>query len=375
VDIYCVRHAASAASLLLAALTGCGCGFRTEASGPGPDAVLDAAPGGSARTGCYGAGAWEVCLAARPTGVTTLNGPIDTDRDSRCATAAMAGWTTTGQPGACFLLGDTVVVAGPTRVTGDKPLVVVAHTSISIEALLDAASHRADRGPPRSAAACPASSQAAERSTEGASGGAGGSFVTLAGDGGQGGDDESNVGLAAPAELAAPARLRGGCAGQTGGAKGPPDAGRGGGGGGAVYLLAGIEIRIAAAINASGAGGEAGKRRSGGSGGGSGGMIVLAAPSILLSGNLVANGGSGSAGGTDGAEGSDGQDPDVTMPLVAAKAPGNGGSGYPAPVLGGLSGSAELDGGGGGGGGAGYICTTVAPSGGGVSSPPLRVVP
>lgn len=114
----------------------------------------------------------------------------------------------------------------------------------------------------------------------------------------------------------------GGLGGSSGFAGGP---GGGGGGGGAVLLCSDSEIVVAGGVSVrggnagtagSGAGGEMGSRpilslsgargggggggaggSAGGSGGGSGGAIVLDAPSVQLSGQLVAAGGSGTSGG------------------------------------------------------------------------------
>jgi hypothetical protein len=158
--------------------------------------------------------------------------------------------------------------------------------------------------------------------------------------------------------------LRGGCDGQAGngpgetkGVKGP--------GGGVVYLIAGKEIDISGAINASGgAGGGGGSGAcAGGGGGGSGGMIALDAPLITVSGLLLANGGGGGEGSQEGDVSQNGDEP---MTITAAwggrggsQGGGDGGDGSAGPAAGhgenGSDGTNTSGCGGGGGGGAGLV--------------------
>jgi hypothetical protein len=343
-----------------------GCGFESRTMGTsdgGVDAAIDADPGpGPGPTEvCYGpTGVWRVCLREAPTGQVTLPPTLDTDTSGLCQSTQPVGWTAS-QPAACFVLGRTIERArgATTRVTGRRPLVLLAHTSILISDVLDYAGHRAANDNPTIAspdAPCrmftvnPASNNSG-------GGGAGGSFMTRAGNGGRGGNQAQN-GQAAVEEQDPPLRLRGGCPGQAGArlADGDRGAGRGGG---AIYLLAGEQIAISGTVNASGAGGTASDDRSGGSGGGSGGMIVLHASSIAVNGNgaVLAKGGGGAGGGLGAEPGEDGEDAPVEPPLRAASGGGNGGEGFPAAnnALDGTSGENNNDGGGGGGGGAGYI--------------------
>lgn len=316
---------------------------------------------------CYGPadGPWRVCLAAAPPNPITLPAEIDTDKSILCERDQPAGWMP-AQPAACFILGMTIMTSAmpvltPTRVTGQRPLVLLADTTISIATLVDVASHRTDNNDRMVAspkASCRPFSQAPGAGDgNGGGGGAGGSFTTRGGNGGRGGSDNEN-GQAALADPAAPTALRGGCPGQVGGDRSDADAGAGRGGG-AIYLLAGGAITIAGVVNASGAGGSGGARRTGGSGGGSGGMIILHGASISIgsAGTVLANGGGGAGGGLQSADGIDAQDPEVLTPMNAAKGGGNGGNGFPAVdnELDGTGGATDNDGGGGGGGGAGYI--------------------
>ena len=91
--------------------------------------------------------------------------------------------------------------------------------------------------------------------------------------------------------------VRGGCAGQSGGAH-PAGKGLGGPGGGAVYLIAPL-IQVTGTINASGAGGGGGVggRYTGGGGGGAGGLIAFDTTNLVAStAFIVAHGGGAVAG-------------------------------------------------------------------------------
>jgi hypothetical protein len=342
---------------------GGGCSFRASPTGQGPDdagtdssadaALVDVAPG----TVCYGPpGAWQVCLAAAPTEPVGLPPTLDTDSSKLCLQAQPARWTL-AQPGACFIVGDTVTV-GATSVTGARPLVLLAQTRIQVDILLDVASHHNQPGPAAPSSACMGFGQ--NPSGSGGGGGAGGSFMTRGGNGGRGDGGQSQNGQSSDADGAAPTQLRGGCAGQVGSGSGLSKAGAGGG---AVYLVSGDQIVITGRINASGGGGAGDNHRNGGSGGGTGGVIVLHGTTIatLATTVVVANGGGGAGGGSQMLDGVDGGDPGTTLPLLAAAGGSNGvagagGAGFPETgnALDGTGGPSN-DGGGGGGGGAGYI--------------------
>jgi hypothetical protein len=354
-----------------------GCGFQSPA---GPAGIADggntdgsSTSDGGPTVACYGppSGPWRVCPDATPTGAVTLPAMLDTDTSSLCLPAQPTGWTAGPQPEACFIVGDivSVVVSMATKVTGSRPLVLVAHTQITIANVLDAASHQSDnstnQGPALLTGDCSNfTGDPVAGSGAGAGGGAGGSFITQGGSGGLGGPLVDNQGgQPAAANSSSPTYLRGGCTGQIGGGHGTPDttAGRGGS---AVYLVSGGTILIGSAINVSGAGATVAGSKTGGSGGGSGGMIVLYGQTIMATatGVLMANGGGGAGGAGSGGNGN-GRDPSVSAPMTPAVGGGSnsgiGGQGYPATgtALDGGNGLMINDGGGGGGGAAGYIQT------------------
>jgi hypothetical protein len=348
------------------------------------DMAIDAPPPIDARE-CFGAGAYAVCFdGAPPTGMVTIAGTLDTDTDPRCAPMP-ASWTAAGQPDACMIAANTIMVTGNVAVTGStnrRPLVLVAQT-VTIGATLDVASHRS---PPVNAIGapsthCPAFPTAPVNATNGAGGGAGGSFMRAGGNGGRGEYTSSTGGTAASADSSPPTILRGGCPGQQGGT-GTEAAGAPGFGGGAIYITADlIAFASSGIINASGSGALGGGYNSGGSGGGSGGMIVLYSSQRIMADNarLLANGGGGSAGADTGT-GAVGADPTATSPTSPASGgvgPGaNGGAGFGGTSSAGTGGSAggSRETGGGGGGGGGYIQTN-HPLTGATVSPAATIVP
>lgn len=310
---------------------------------------------------CWGSEV-EICLPAPATGEKLLSGPTDTSTSSACE-PSIAGY--------CVVAGATVVV-GSTMISGGRPLVVIGAAKVSIEGVLDAASHPGKPGPGAMGASCNAF--AMPPSDRG--GGAGGSY---GGSGGAGGGNNLGDTGGRPASILQPAGLRAGCRGQDGG-RVTTNLGTAGLGGGAVYLISGgqIDVRPGAMVNASGAGGagarctgscgEAMNGESGGAGGGgSGGMLIFEAPAISASGVIVADGGGGGQGASVSNDGMPGQDPDgMTAALGGSKERGgnsNGGSGgsgaHGATQVGNMAGdgknSSKAVGGGGGGGGAGVV--------------------
>ena len=327
---------------------------------------------------CFGGGgAYQLCFAGMPPmGNLALNGNFNTGTDARCMTPP-TNWMTAGQPDACMVLGKAITVQTLT-VTGTKPLILLGDT-ITITGTLDVSSKASGAaGPGLTTTQCGAFVAAPVSDGNGAGGGAGGSFKTLAGDGGRGDAIGSTGGRAAAADSANPAVLRSGCPGQTGGT-GTAAAGAPGKGGGVVYLTA-SKITITGAIHASGAGGASGGLLSGGSGGGSGGMIVLHAAETITAtgGRVLANGGGGAAGGSNNMNGNAGSDPNPSTPTTAATGGVGGGAaggdgfaqGHPATT------GSQMNnrGGGGGGGGGGYIQTNIAITGATVS-PTATLVP
>ncbi|MDX2092777.1 MAG: hypothetical protein SFX73_33230 [Kofleriaceae bacterium] len=348
------------------------------------DAPIDAPPPIDARE-CFGSGAYALCFdGAPPMGMITLAGTLDTDTDARCA-AMPASWALAGQPDACLIAANAIMVTGNVAVTGStnrRPLVLVAQT-VTIGATLDVASHRS---PPVNAigapaAQCQAFPMAPVSATNGAGGGAGGSFMRAGGPGGHGESSGSTGGVAASADSAAPTILRAGCPGQQGG-DGVAPAGAPGMGGGAIYIAANlIAFSSSGIINASGSGAHGGGTTAGGSGGGSGGMIVLYSSELTMAtgARLLANGGGGS-GGADGGTGAVGADPTATSPTSAASGgngPGaNGGAGFAGSASAQAGGSAggSRESAGGGGGGGGYIQSN-HPLTGATVSPAATIVP
>lgn len=324
----------------------------------------------------FGEGAYAVHLAKGASVPLTFTdgATLDTTNSMQCEMTSL--WVNSAQPNACFVVATNISMVN-LRVTGDRPLVLIATNNLSITGQLDAASHVAGTPGPGSpvvgvAVAPCQGGTAAVANSAGGGGGAGGSFVTKGADGGSGGG-VSNKGLAANADLALPNYLRAGCNGQVGADGNGGGAGPQGRGGGSVFLLAGNTITLAtsAIINVSGGGApNTGlTTRGGAGGGGSGGMLVLYAGTSIAApagSKLVANGGGG-AGGANGGGGGAGSDPDPASPTTPAgggnaggSCTGDGGSGYAAADANGGTSAPSGCGGGGGGGAAGYIQTNFA---------------
>lgn len=329
---------------------------------------------------CYGAAPFAVCLDSPPTGAQTLPSSINTQSSTLCAAAQPTGWTTApqSQPAACFVLKDTITVNGTVTVTGNRPLVLVGATSITVTGTLDASSNNlaGSTGPAAPSADCDAFGANPASSANGGGGGAGGTFVTKGGDGGTGNNGGSQAGTAPAAEATPIPTLRAGCHGQRGGNganSGSEASGQVGRGGGAVYLVTGGTLTLAATavINVSGSGGLGGGRSSGGSGAGSGGMAKLYAATLAATAGakVMANGGGGASGGDNNTDGVTGQDPDPATPTTPAlggddgtgdtgAVGGDGYAGATAATSGVPAGATE--GGGGGGGGGGYVQSNLA---------------
>jgi hypothetical protein len=324
---------------------------------------------------CFGADTYAFCLNALPAAPVVIadNSTLNTGTDSRCQ-APPTGWTTTNaQPDACFIIGTSINITN-LAVTGTKPLVLLATNTVTINGLVDAASHRTGNklgpGAPASTTSCPAypttPSDNMAGSAGGGGGGAGASFMSAGRNGGAGDNTVSSGGTAFAALNTGPTTLRAGCNGQDGGGGDGASGAVAGGGGGAVFVLAGNSITFGAAgiINASGGGSTAAGDQAGGAGGGSGGMIVLYSHNAIMAttgAKLIANGGGGGSGGNNGG-GTVGNEPGTADPSVpAGTATGCGGcgtggrgaaQGTPAEIGGE---GADNVGGGGGGGGLGYI--------------------
>lgn len=325
----------------------------------------------------FGGGDFAIHVTAPPAMASISFNPgatLNTDADDLCQGPS---WVNAAQPSACFLYANTISIQDGLEVTGARPLVVLAASTIMVGGLVDVASHvTTGKVAPGSVGTQPPCKPFVSTPTPNLAqggGGAGGSFITLAGNGGAGNGNAG--GTAAGADTLSPTVLRGGCDGQAGATSSVSGAagGAAGRGGGAIYFVAGGSITLGATaiINASGSGAGAASKSSGGGGGGSGGMIVLYAPSIVASGaRLLANGGSGSTGSNNGG-GTIGNDPPATTPLVQASGPtgtgGAGGAGY-AGGNDATGGGTSSNGGGGGGGASGSIQSHL-PLTGATSSP------
>jgi hypothetical protein len=261
------------------------------------------------------------------------------------------------------LLVNTAVVV---RVTGSRPLVVIASGAITIVGRLDASGRNALPG---AGGGFPATgdrpgAQGAHNMTYCDAGGGGAGHATGGGIGG----NVSGTGSVSGETCAASGGTPGGIAGDApitvlaGGSGGGPGRGgaagnvaqcvaAGGAGGGAIQLSSATSITIEGDINVGGGGGTGGvgddttncTNRGSGGGGGSAGSIVLQSPSITVAAGagLVAHGGGGGGGAAVGVNGGDGGDGGAAAGTAgtsggnygaiggaggASSAPGNGGS-------------------------------------------------
>ena len=373
--------------VVVSGLAVAGCGFRAGAQAVDAASAIDGddAVDGPVDAGidtpmvdanlCFD-GFTRVCLAALPTAQRVITTDTTIDTAAGCAVTTMGTAN-----GICVIAATTIEIqVGATlHTTGNKPLLLLATTSILVAGTLDAASHRPPGliGPgagPGVATCGTGTAPTATGSTVSGGGGYGGTFGTIGGDGG----DSTGRGAkgVAPQTAIVPTTLRAGCAGVPGANNNP---GLGGRGGGAIELLA-PTITVAGLINASGAGGLGGiMGDSGGGGGGSGGMIVFdtAALTVTVTGTVVAQGGGGGGGSGNGGAGTPGGDPAVAGTAAAGGTGVGGGTGANSGAGGtgaiaAAGGDAQTGfqiGGGGGGGGAGF---TKGPATAGAISPPFR---
>ncbi|MBA3393391.1 MAG: hypothetical protein H0T89_12140 [Deltaproteobacteria bacterium] len=312
------------------------------------------APGGDALDAsdlvCHGTGLLEVCLAPPTIGTLTLAGNVDTTVGNGCIAVP--------QPGGlelCVRHAETIEINDGIRVTGSRPLVLVATRTITITSMLDVSSTNLGRVGAGAADDCVSGDDGAN-GTSNAAGGAGGSFAFQGG----GGGTTSSVSGGAPGPELLLVTAIGGCPGGRGGTAGAGTNARGGAGGGAVYLIASSRIVVTAtgSINASGAGGQGGAAvNHGAGGGGAGGLIGLDAPMVEIVGTATARGGGGGGGGGTGAGENGG---DVTGPFGpvrggAAPSGGSFGGDGCGRGIGGQPGPTTNRGAGGGGGGCGFI--------------------
>ena len=306
----------------------------------------------------------SVCLGAPPTGSITISS--NTSIDTSSSGNGMLQCRDIG--GLCVIAAQSITINSGRTLSahGDRPLVLIASTTIQIDGTIDVASHiNGQRGAGANMPGCTSGTDPTN-----AGGGQGGSFGGKGGDGGNQDGESSSKGLAG--EAIAATTLRGGCPGRRGGNNGGP----GGDGGGAVMLFATtIAFGSNGVINASGAAGRGGgSGREGGGGAGSGGMIAFSATQITAPGEVFANGGGGGGGSDNTNNGSSGGDSSAFDSGGnggnGGGNAGDGGDGYPSSSRNGASGGGSSDAGGGGGGGAGVIRNFSTSSLGGKISPP-----
>jgi hypothetical protein len=330
------------------------CGFSSSGGGTdvGPPCF------GSVVRICFDAGA--VPMAPRSLPATE----IDTDKT---ASGDLCDQNNDQKASYCVVTGAPLTLAAGAVLTahGDKPLVLLSTTTMELLGDIDVSSHLGGpRGPganPSAAGAC--SFMTAPMVAQMGGGGYGASLGTLGGSGGNAGTQTMGGGVAGTKLDTFPMALRGGCKGGDGSLLTIDSPGVGGDGGGAIALIAAMQIRVDAMINASGGGGHGGalNAQNGGGGGGAGGMIVLDSPVALSLGariQLWANGGGGGQGGgaVTGADGSESTGP--TQAASGGSGSGTGGAGGNGSLGSGTGAggaSTTLGGGGGGGGGAGFI--------------------
>lgn len=299
----------------------------------------------------------SVCMAKLPTMPQELaNGEdLDTGDDDRCDPAISRY---------CVIEATAITVSDSLAIGGDRPLVLMATESITIDganAAIDAKSRRgvdmADRGPGADGAMCGNGTAPSGGGPYG--GGAGGSFHGKGGDGGDGAGVAGSKGTAAA--MLRPTVLQGGCPGQDGGGGGGGPRGHGGG---AIYMVAPvITLGTGVVINASGGsayGSDGGQGPgSAGGGGGSGGMIVFDTDRLAIAPTALvfANGGAGGegAGGNHGGDGIDSVVPSMAAigGLGGSTQGGDGGNGGVADTIAGAGKDGTSGGGGVGGGGGG----------------------
>jgi hypothetical protein len=211
-----------------------------------------------------------------------------------------------------------VAAAARVRITGRRPLVVIAGTEIVVAGILDAGARRSEPGAGGAGpGAGPGAGGPGKTSARSDSGGGGAGHGASGAGGGDAGCDLSGCTLGGGAAdgsygNASLAVLQGG----SGGGATPAIDGCApkatGAGGGAIQLYAAASIRISGAVGAGGGGGAGGSRCASnwaaGGGGGGGGAIYLQTPALTLTGIVAANGGGGGGSAGESAAGGDGSD-------------------------------------------------------------------
>ena len=285
--------------------------------------------------------------AADLTGATTIN---TTNRTVMIgATPAVVKFEAIGDVTVLFV-GAWNVNAN-VRVSGTKPLVVIASKAVTITANIDASAVKEAAGPGGfgSALGPGKGNNGAEGSGSDSTGAGGAGFGSPGAKGANtnSGDQGAAGGGVYGASIAA---FFGGSGGGTGSPFGlcNQTSGLGGAGGGALQITSAVSISIAAgtAVGAGGGGGRGGCENGSngtmsGGGGGSGGTIFLEAPAITIDGAVASNGGGGGGAASNGnGSGGDGNNGGLTRavasggsgPLTELRG-GNGGAGTTLPSI------------------------------------------
>lgn len=323
--------------------------------------------------------------------IDTSNLEVNGDDVEDGATFAAAPHAGGGPELAILHVKSLTVSGGATvRVTGSRPLVVIASGPIVVDGVIDAGARRSNRGAggSTSGAGAGAGGTGVHAGAFRDSGGGGAGYGAVGARGGNatctpncGAEDPATAGTAGVAygDLAM-TTLQGGSGG---GASSPNCAADpAGAGGGAIQLYSGtsITIGLAGGINVSGGGGGAGRNCAtnvgAASGGGSGGAVFLQSPMIDHNGTVAANGGGGgSSAAFDGVATRANGNPGENGPFgsgfalggmavgMYSQSGGNGGSALTGATAGGDDSTGDGNGGG-GGGGVGRIVFIYKASGG-----------
>ena len=244
----------------------------------------------------------DVCdvPATMPTFDITGNVSFDTGLDINC------NGGTVHQDGAadiCVVRYDMIHIAQSVtlQVSGTRALALVADRALVIDGTLDVAARGPIAGPGGGSiqSGDPLSSSSGGGGAGFATAGAAGGSTMTDGGGGAGGSKVTNPFLLAVLIGGSqPARAVG---------VGPPLAG--GAGGAATLIACRGQVSVTGILSAGGGGGEGGRAgvvggtMFAGAGGGSGGNIILQALSIVVTGQVYANGGGGGAGWVPGGPG------------------------------------------------------------------------
>ena len=278
----------------------------------------------------------DVCdvAATIPEFSVTNFGNFDTSLNNNCTGGVVAQ---DNGPEICVVRYGSihVEVAGGLTVSGSRALALVADSTISVDGILDVAAKADISGP--------GGGTLTSGGKVSANGGGGAGFATAGGAGGGAtADGGGGLGGAASIDPALLTVLLGGTepVSQPGSFMAPTV----GGGGGAVTLIACRgQVSVSGTIDAGGGGGAGGKRGFnlnpdnayfGGAGGGAGGNVVLQGMSVVVTGQVFANGGGGGSGmipvagqpGTPGNPGRNGTR-SATDAAAGGAAPGVAGAG------------------------------------------------